>query len=90
MMKFAKPIKLVLLLPLTEATRQIIDHRRLKLLKPGIKIINPGRGALIDESALIEELQSGHVGGATLDTVEDEPLDAELEPAGGWLLAGHG
>lgn len=67
---------LVLLLPLTEATRQIIDHRRLKLLKPGIKIINPGRGALIDESALVEELKNGHVGGATLDTVENEPLSA--------------
>jgi glyoxylate/hydroxypyruvate reductase A len=68
---------LVLLLPLTEATRRILDRRRLSLLKSGIKIINPGRGALIEESALIEKLQSGHVGGVTLDTVETEPLAVE-------------
>lgn len=68
---------LVLLLPLTEATRRIIDHRRLGLLKPGVKIVNPGRGAVIEESALIEALQCGHVGGATLDTVESEPLAAD-------------
>lgn len=68
---------LVLLLPLTDATRRIIDRRRLELLKPGTKIINPGRGALIDEAALIEALRSGQIGGATLDTVETEPLAAD-------------
>ncbi|WP_315837636.1 glyoxylate/hydroxypyruvate reductase A [Bradyrhizobium prioriisuperbiae] len=68
---------LVMLLPLTATTRKILDHRRLRLLKRGAKIINPGRGGLIDEAALIEELRSGHVGGATLDTFEVEPLGEE-------------
>jgi glyoxylate/hydroxypyruvate reductase len=67
---------MVLLLPLTPVTRHIVDRRRLGLLKPGAKIVNAGRGALIEESALIDALDSGRVGAATLDTFESEPLRA--------------
>ncbi len=65
---------LVLLLPLTPATGNILDARRLALLPEGAVVINPGRGALIDDTALLEALDSGQVGHATLDVFRKEPL----------------
>jgi len=61
-------------LPLNEETRHIIDRRGLSLLKPGACVINVARGELIDEVALLEALQSGHLGGAGLDVFGEEPL----------------
>ncbi|RMH51471.1 MAG: glyoxylate/hydroxypyruvate reductase A [Alphaproteobacteria bacterium] len=65
---------LVLLLPLTPATGNLIDARRLGLLPRGACIINAGRGQLIDDAALLEALDSGQVGHATLDVFRIEPL----------------
>jgi phosphoglycerate dehydrogenase-like enzyme len=65
---------LVVALPLTEATRGIVDARRLARLKPGARVINVGRGALIAEDALLAALRDGHVGAAALDVFEQEPL----------------
>ena len=59
--------------PLTVETRNMMDARRFGLMKPGASIINTARGELIDQEALIEALQSGHLAGAGLDVYPDEP-----------------
>lgn len=65
---------LVLLLPLTAGTQNILDAARLALLPKGAVIINPGRGALIEDAALLAALDRGHIGHATLDVFRSEPL----------------
>ncbi|MEO1641067.1 MAG: glyoxylate/hydroxypyruvate reductase A [Pseudomonadota bacterium] len=64
----------ILLLPQTPATENILNAERLALLAPGAFIINPGRGPLIDDDALIAALDSGQVAHATLDVFRTEPL----------------
>ena len=68
---------LVVALPLTEATRHIVDAQALSVLKPTACVFNIGRGALIDEPALIRALQEGRLAGAGLDVFEQEPLPPE-------------
>lgn len=58
--------------PLTPETRHIIRSETLALMKPGAILINVSRGALIDTTALIEALKSGHLGGVALDVYEEE------------------
>jgi len=65
---------LVLLLPLTQETENILNHDTLALLGRGAQVINPGRGALIDDAALLEALDSGQISRATLDVFRVEPL----------------
>ena len=65
---------LVLLLPLTAATENIIDAEALGQLPKGAVIINPGRGALIDDAALLVSVNTGHISHATLDVFRVEPL----------------
>lgn len=67
---------LVLLLPSTPATDGLLDARALATLPRGARIINPGRGTLIDDAALLKALDNGHVAHATLDVFRDEPLPA--------------
>jgi len=64
----------VTLMPLTPQTENLINTARLALLAPGAVLINPGRGALIDDAALIAALDNGHLGHATLDVFRTEPL----------------
>ncbi len=59
--------------PLTEHTQYVINAERLAKMKPGAILINTGRGPLVDEAALIDALQAGHLGGAGLDVFEFEP-----------------
>ena len=59
--------------PLTESTKHMINKETLKLMKPSAFIINTSRGALIDETALIEALKNGKIAGAGLDVQETEP-----------------
>jgi D-3-phosphoglycerate dehydrogenase len=51
----------------------IIGHKELKLLKPGVKLVNCARGGIFDEAALLEGLQSGIIGGVALDVYAHEP-----------------
>jgi D-3-phosphoglycerate dehydrogenase len=60
-------------IPLTPETKHLINRQRLALMKKGAVLINVSRGAVIDTQALIESLQSGHLGGAALDVLENEP-----------------
>lgn len=58
--------------PLTPETRHLLDRGRFEQLKHGAIIVNTGRGALIDTESLVAALESGAVGGAALDVVEEE------------------
>jgi D-3-phosphoglycerate dehydrogenase len=64
-------------LPLTAATRGIIDADTLKAMPDGAILINVSRGGLIDEGALVESIRDGHLAGAALDVMIDEPLPAD-------------
>ncbi|ANI59902.1 D-isomer specific 2-hydroxyacid dehydrogenase family protein [Pseudomonas sp. GR 6-02] len=71
---FARSDHLVLAAPLTEATRHIVDRAVLASAKPGLHLINIARGGLLDHGALLEALDSGTIGLASLDVTEPEPL----------------
>lgn len=68
---------LVLCTALTPATTGLISARRLALLPDGAILVNIARGPVIDEAALIAELQSRRLGGACLDVFNEEPLPGE-------------
>ena len=68
---------LVLLLPNTPDTTNVINTETLTLVKDRVAIINPGRGPLIDDNALLSALDKGKVSGATLDVFDEEPLPAD-------------
>ena len=60
-------------LPLAPDTCNLIDARRLALMKPGSALVNVGRGGIVDEAALYDALVSGHLGGAATDVFVSEP-----------------
>ena len=63
--------------PLTPSTRHLIGRAELAAMKPSAFLVNIARGALIDQAALIEALQSGKIAGAGLDVFDPEPLPAD-------------
>lgn len=65
---------LILILPLTDNTRHVLNVQSLGLLPAGACVINAGRGPLIDDDALLAALETGHVRHATLDVFAVEPL----------------
>lgn len=65
---------IVTLLPRTPETENILNRESLSWAKPGAAILNPGRGALIDDDALLAALETGQIGHATLDVFRVEPL----------------
>jgi len=67
----------ILLLPQTPTTENILNAETLKLLAKGAFIINPGRGPLIDDEALLTALDNGHIAHATLDVFRTEPLPTD-------------
>ena len=67
----------VLLLPDTPATENTLNTETLALMPKGARIINPGRGPLIDDDALLAALDKGQIGHATLDVFRVEPLPSD-------------
>ena len=67
----------ILLLPSTAATENIINTKTISYLSKNAVIINPGRGTLIDETALLKSLDDGKLAHATLDVFRQEPLPAD-------------
>ena len=67
---------LAMSLPATSQTKGILSRERLALLPEGAYIVNVGRGSAIDEEALADNLESGHLAGAALDVFQTEPLPA--------------
>lgn len=66
----------VLTLPLTEETRGLFNAKRFARMRPGARLVNVGRGAVVVERDILDSLDAGHLGGAALDVFEHEPLDA--------------
>jgi phosphoglycerate dehydrogenase-like enzyme len=73
----------VLAAPLTDLTRDMIDAAALEAMRPSARLINVGRGQLVDEKALVAALEEGGIAGAALDVFATEPL-AESSPL--WTL----
>ena len=68
---------LAMSLPATPETAGILSRERISLLPEGAYIVNVGRGSAIDEAALADNLENGHLAGAALDVFQTEPLPAD-------------
>ncbi len=63
--------------PLTEGTHHLLDRNRIAIMKKGARLVHAARGGIVDEEALCDALESGHLAGAALDVFEREPLDKD-------------
>lgn len=59
--------------PLTDGTKNLLTAERIRSMKPGAMLVNCARGGVLDEAALLEALDDGHLAGAALDVFEEEP-----------------
>ncbi|GGN60849.1 D-3-phosphoglycerate dehydrogenase [Novosphingobium indicum] len=76
--------------PLTDQTRNILSRENLGKTKKGVRIINCARGGLVDEAALKDLLDSGHIAGAALDVFQTEPAkDSPLFGTPGFICTPH-
>jgi phosphoglycerate dehydrogenase-like enzyme len=64
-------------LPLTEHTDRLIDADALATMKPGAVLVNTARGGLLDETAVVDALRSGHLRAAGLDVFRSEPIEPD-------------
>lgn len=78
-------------MPLTEATKYMIDEKAFDMMKKGVRVFNCARGGIIKEAALVEALKSGKVAAAGLDVYESEPLakDSPLRDFPNLVLTPH-
>lgn len=63
--------------PLLDETRHLFDRARIGRMKPGARLVHAARGGIVDDEALADALESGHLAGAALDVFEVEPLPAD-------------
>ena len=77
--------------PLVDGTRGLFNAARIATMKRGSVLINTSRGHIVDMSALVAALRSGHLGGAAIDVFDEEPLQANaaLQDCPGLLLTPH-
>lgn len=77
--------------PLTPQTQNLISREQLARMKKGARILNVARGGIVDEAALVEAVNSGHLAGAALDVFEEEPLavDSPLRTSDKIILTPH-
>jgi len=76
-------------LPVSDATRGIIDREVLQALPEGAIVVNTARGGLLDEEALREGIESGKLAGAALDVFEEEPYEGPLAGCDNVVLTAH-
>ena len=81
----------VIALPMTPETEGLFDARLIAAMRPGSYFYNIGRGGIVEQNALIDALNNGHLGGAGLDVTTPEPLpsDAPLWDARNVIITGH-
>lgn len=81
----------ILLADLNPSTRHLIDAEALERMKASAFLVNPARGGLVDEAALVQALRMGAIAGAALDVFQDEPLaaDSPLRDLGNVILTPH-
>jgi phosphoglycerate dehydrogenase-like enzyme len=81
----------VVVIALSDETHGLLDDRRLRLMKPGARLLNAGRGPLVVEEALVVALHEGRLAGAALDVYDVEPLpmDNPLRSTPNVLLSPH-
>ena len=80
---------LTLHVPLSSETKNLVDSRRLSLMKGSAFLINASRGAVVDEVALVRALRQGTIAGAGLDVFEKEPPSQELLSAPNLVVTPH-
>lgn len=87
----AEPDYVVCILPDTPETTHLLNADTLRLMKSHCRLVNVGRGNLVDEQALAHVLHSGEIGGAVLDVFQEEPLPEEspLWNVPGLIITGH-
>lgn len=76
-------------LPYEKELHHLIGAEELAMMKKGSYLVNASRGGLVDEKALYQELKSGHLAGAALDTFEREPYDGPLRELDNVILTPH-
>jgi D-3-phosphoglycerate dehydrogenase len=87
---FARSDFITVHVPLNKDTRHLIGRENLSKIKPGVRIINCSRGAVVDEAALAEAIKDGRVAGAGLDVFETEPpTESPLLGLDGVVLTPH-
>ena len=85
----AKSDILSLHIPYSPETHHFINRKRIQLMPGNSIIVNTARGGLIDEEALLDALQSGHLAGAAIDSFEQEPYTGPLKKLNNVLLTAH-
>ena len=76
-------------LPLTKATKDMIRHEQLRMMKADAVLINTSRGGIINEDALFDLMKAGHLNGAAIDVFENEPYSGNLSEIERCILTAH-
>ena len=86
---FAEADVVTLHLPFTENNKGLVGEKQLSTMKPGALLVNVSRGGIVEEGALYESIQKGHLSGAALDVFEEEPYNGKLKELDNVILTPH-